>query len=443
MFGILKSLLGGMAPLVATIGLLVGSILFAASPAWNFDVFLIAAVFVAILVVSYRLQKKDTERMNDYFTKNFLVLGMSVFVAGAINTLLGKIIGIDSYIISIVALAPVLIATQRLSRAIDAIEASMKNLEGLKSFRMVVVLPLFYLLLGLDFWSIDAGTYTTIPFFAVLGWTLFVRYSDMYDYHRANPDEKFNPQATIPRPSSTSVAVVLGAVICAAAHILIALLPEDFAIDPTEWFDTSLAKVAIPMCILGVVIIWRYPYWEHKILALDVPKEDYVAQSGRFLIYSMLCGILAAIVGFEAPKASAVLIFLMPALMTYYAYIYTYNGTRRLPYMIFLFGINLLAGFIGIAAIWFLLFLVAMSFLLSMMTGMTLNVLSNPFGSGVAAPDGSRIMVWDTDAGRSVELRRLSDGSLQDLHGNPWEESGPQGQFRPKGSSGGMSGQAF
>lgn len=441
--GIIQAFLYGFAPLIATVGLLAGSVMFAASPMWNFDVFLIAAVFVAVLVLSYRLHKKDTERMNNYFTKNFLVLGMSVFVAGAINTLLGKIIGTDSYIISIVALLPVLIATQRLSRAIDTIEASMKNLEGLKPVRMVVVLPLFYLLLGLDYWSFDACSYTSILFFAVLGWTLFCRYSDMNAYHRANPDAKFNPQIAISRPSSTSVAVVWGAVICVAAHILFALLPENFAIDPTEWFDTSLAKVAIPMCILGGVIIWRYPYWEHKILALDVPKENYVANSGKFLIYSMLCGILAAIVGFEAPKAGAVLIFLMPALMTYYAYIYTYNGARRLPYMMFLFGVNLLAGFIGIAAIWFLLFLVAMFFLLSIMTGTTLNVLSNPFGSGVAAPDGSRIMVWDADAGRSVELQRLSDGSLQDLHGNPWEEAGPQGQFRPKGSSGGMSGQAF
>ncbi len=441
--GIIKSLLYGYAPLIATVGLLVGSILFAASPAWVGDVFLIAAVFVVILAASYRLHGKTSERMNDYFTKNFLVLSMSVFVAGAINTLLGKIIGADSYITSLVALVPVLIATQRLSRAMDAIEASMKNLEGLKSFRMVVVLPLFYLLLGLDCWSIDAATYTSIPFFAVLGWTLFLRYSDMRAYQRANPDDKFNPQITISRPSSTSMAIVWGAVICVAAHCLFALLPEGFAIDPTEWFDTSLAKVAIPMCILGGVIIWRYPYWEHKTLALDVPKESYVAQSGKYLIYSMLCGILAAIVGFEAPKAGAVLILLMPALMTYYAYIYTYNGARRLPYMIFLFGINLLAGFVGIAAVWFVLFLVAMFFLLSIMTGTTLNVLSNPFGNGMAAPDGSRIMVWDADAGRSVELHRLSDGSLQDLQGNPWEEAGTQGQFRPRGSNGHMSGQAF
>ncbi len=441
--GIIKSLLYGFAPLIATIGLLVGSILFAASPAWVGDVFLMAAVFVAILAVSYHLHGNSPERMNDYFTKNFLVLSMSVFVAGAINTLLSKIIGSDSYIISIVALVPVLIATQRLSRAMDAIEASMKNLEGLKSFRMVMVLPLFYLLLGLDFWSIDAATYTAILFFAVMGWTLFFRYSDMRAYQRANPDEKFNPQITVSRPSSTSVAIVWGAVICAAAHFLLVLLPEGFAIDPTEWFDTSLAKVAIPMCILGGVIIWRYPYWEHKILALDVPKEKYVSQSGKYFFYSMLCGVLAAIVGFEAPKAGAVLILLMPALMTYYAYIYTYNGARRLPYMIFLFGMNLLAGFVGIAAVWFVLFLVAMFFLLSIMTGTTLNVLSNPFGNGVAAPDGSRIMVWDADAGRSVELHRLSDGSLQDLHGNPWEEAGTQGQFRPKGSNDHMSGQAF
>lgn len=442
MLDLLKTLIGGLAPLIAVVGLLFGSILFMAAPMWNGSLFLTAAVFVAIMVFSYRLQNKSAERMNDYFDKSFLVLGISVFVAGAINTLIGKIIGADNYIISLVALIPVFLATLRLSRAIDTIEASMKNLEGLKSLRMVVVLPLFYLLLGLEFWSIDAGTYTLIPFVAVMGWTLFNRYSDMSAYQRANPEEKFNTQATISRPSSTSVAIVLGAAICVAAHFVLALLPENFAIDPTEWFDTSLAKVAIPMCILGGVIIWRYPYWEHKILALDEPKEDYVAHSGRFIFYSMLCGVLSAIVGFEASKAGAVLAFLMPALMAYYAYIYTYKRSRRLPYVLFIFGVNFVAGFIGIAAVWFMLFLVAIFFLLSIMTGMTLNVLSNPFGSGVPAPDGSRIMVWDAKAGRSIELRRNA-GGLEDLQGNPWEEAGSQGQFRPRGSNENMSGQAF
>ena len=438
----IKVLLNGLAPLLATIGLLFGSIYFVASPAWNVGAFVVVAIFVLLLVASYREQRGSAEKMNDYFDKAYLVLSISICLAGAIHTLIGKIIGTEGYITMLISLTPVLLATLRLNRAIDVIEASMNNIEGLKSLRMVMALPLFYLLLGLECWSIDAAIYTYIPLVSVLGWTLFQRHSDMRAFQRANPDVKFNPKATIARPSSTSVAIVVGAAICVAAHFLFALLPENFALDPTEWFDTSLVKVAIPMCILGGVIVWRYPYWEHKILALDVPKESYVAESGRLFIYSMLCGVVAAIAGFEAPKAGAVLIFLMPALMTYYAYIYTYNSVRRLPYMLFLFGVNLLAGFIGIAAVWFMLFLVAMFFLLSIMTGMTLNVLSNPFGNGVVA-DGSRINVWDADAGRSIHLRRLPDGSLEDLQGNPWEEAGTQGQFRPRGSNGNMSGQTF
>lgn len=58
--------------------------------------------------------------------------------------------------------------------------------------------------------------------------------------------------------------------------------------------------------------------------------------------------------------------------------------------------------------------------------------LANPFGTGVNVPDGSRIMVWDPDLGRSVELHNTGSG-LFDLQGNPWEE-GLSGGFKPKGS---------
>ena len=102
---------------------------------------------------------------------------------------------------------------------------------------------------------------------------------------------------------------------------------------------------------------------------------------------------------------------------------------------------NLLAGFIGIAAVWLVLFLILLFMFFAGGLSMIVETISNPFGNGVVA-SSDIIKVWDPDLGKTFELQR-NGTDLHDQHGNPWDPT-LSGGFKPRGSDKApMSGREF
>lgn len=390
------------------------------------------AFFMAILLILYRrFSIKNKYGVRDYLMSGYTLYGLSLYVCGLLVILLYKLFGEINYVITLVAISPMVVSTIYLNRVFDAIEASVQHIEFLKTLRYALVLPLFFLLLGIRTWSVDASLFGFIPYVLIAHIIISRKRKELKLYQTNNPNMVVNPNARMQRPSSTTMSIVWGSVACVAVHLLVAI-PDNIGFDPTTLFDSALAKVAIPLCVLGFVIFKYYSAWERRVVGVDKSDASYKTQGEIMVFFSMLSGIVAALIGFESPQASATMLCFCPILALYAAYLFTYNNKRRLAAMIFAFCINLVAGIIGIAAAWLAIFLLLIVIGLRFATQMIGQTLANPFGTGVNVPDGSRLMVWDPDLGRSVELHNTGSG-LFDLQGNPWEE-GLSGGFKPKGS---------
>lgn len=389
------------------------------------------AFFMAILLILYRrFSIKNKYGVRDYLMSGYTLYGLSLYVCGLLVILLYKLFGEINYVITLVAISPMVVSTIYLNRVFDAIEASVQHIEFLKTLRYALVLPLFFLLLGIRTWSVDASLFGFIPYVLIAHIIISRKRKELKLYQTNNPNMVVNPNARMQRPSSTTMSIVWGSVACVAVHLLVAI-PDNIGFDPTTLFDSALAKVAIPLCVLGFVIFKYYSAWERRVVGVDKSDTSYNTQGEVMVFFSMLSGIVAAIIGFEAPQASIVMLCLCPILALYAAYLFTYKKERRGLAMIFAFLINMVAGIIGIAAAWLALFLLLVVLGLKFATNLLGQTLSNPFGSG-AYVDSSRIMVWDPELGRSFELHDTGSG-LYDLQGNPWEK-GLSGGFRPLGS---------
>lgn len=390
------------------------------------------AFFMAILLILYRhFSITNKSGVRDFLMNGYTLYGLSLYVCGLLIILLYKLFGEINYIITLVAIAPMVVSTFYLNRVFDTIEASVQHLEFLKTLRYALVLPLLFLLLGIRTWSVDASLFGFIPYVLIAHIIISRKQTELGYYQKKNPDVVIDSKAVLQRPSSTTMAIVWASVACVAVHLILAI-SDTIGFDPTTLFDSALAKVAIPLCVLGFVIFKYYAAWERMVVGVDKADTTYRTQGDVMVFFSMISGIVAAIIGFEAPQASAAMLCFCPILALYAAYLFTYNNKRRLAAMIFAFCINLVAGIIGIASAWLAIFLLLIVIGLKFATGMIGQTLANPFGTGVNVPDGSRIMVWDPDLGRSVELHNTGSG-LFDLQGNPWEE-GLSGGYKPKGS---------
>ena len=389
------------------------------------------AFFMAILLILYRrFSIKNKYGVRDYLMSGYTLYGLSLYVCGLLVILLYKLFGEINYVITLVAISPMVVSTIYLNRVFDAIEASVQHIEFLKTLRYALVLPLFFLLLGIRTWSVDASLFGFIPYVLIAHIIISRKRKELKLYQTNNPNMVVNPNARMQRPSSTTMSIVWGSVACVAVHLLVAI-PDNIGFDPTTLFDSALAKVAIPLCVLGFVIFKYYSAWERRVVGVDKSDTSYNTQGEVMVFFSMLSGIVAAIIGFEAPQASIVMLCFCPILALYAAYLFTYKKERRGLAMIFAFLINMVAGIIGVAAAWLALFLLLVVLGLKFATNLLGQTLSNPFGSG-AYVDSSRIMVWDPELGRSFELQDTGSG-LYDLQGNPWEK-GLSGGFRPQGS---------
>ena len=82
-----------------------------------------------------------------------------------------------------------------------------------------------------------------------------------------------NKKATMQRPTSTLIALIIGAVVCVAIHILLATFSIGF--DSMKLFDSSLFKVALLFCVLGFLIIKYYPKMECKVLNIKDENNSF------------------------------------------------------------------------------------------------------------------------------------------------------------------------
>ena len=397
-----------------------------AAPVWSWGAFCFIVVFILYLLHA----GKTKLGVCDHIMRSLALYGVSLYLTGIIAFAVCYAIEAINYVTILLSAIPMVIATLYLNKTIDKVEATVNNIELLKTLRIATLMPLFYMLLASKTWSVDAGIYGMIPY-NIYALHLIIKNSKvLFEYQKKGNYTEVDEKATIQRPASTLKGLIIIAVICVAIHLMLAFMPIGF--DSMMLFDSSLYKVALPLCILGYVIIKYYAKWESRVLGIKDKDNTYVAKRGTYIILSMLSGIISALIGFEDPKAGAAMLCFIPILAMYDAYVYTYNPSRRVYNMIFVFIINLVAGFIGISAAWLLLFLLIVLFFFRLGTSLVVETISNPFGTGTYVPDGSRIIVWDPELGRSIELHNTGAG-LYDLSGNPWER-GFSGGYKPKGS---------
>ena len=420
--------------LVMGVGMFFGLLSAMAVPSWSWGAF----VMIIPLVLYYRYNELYEKGISRYLTRAITIYALSLYVTAFINYQIFIVFEKFTYLTMLISSIPIWLSAYNLNRAIDRVEATLKHIELLKTLRYAMVLPLFYILLGIKLWSYDAGLYTFIPYALVVAYLMHkgtILFSKK-KYENIEVDKT----SVMPRPYSPTKALLIVSVICIAIHFIFELIPQA-GFDSMLLFDSSFFKVALPLCILGVVIIFVYPKMECKILQIDDSDDKYVAYSGRFLLLSLINGLIAALVGFEDSRASAAILCYMPIVLTYGACLYTYNPNRRVMYVIFIFMMNLLAGFIGIAAVWLVLFLILLFMFFAGGLSMIIETISNPFGNGVVA-SSDIIKVWDPDLGKTFELQR-NGTDLHDQHGNPWEPT-LSGGFKPRGSDKApMSGREF
>lgn len=397
-----------------------------AAPVWSWGAFCFIIVFLLYLL---HVGKKRLG-VYDHMMRSLALYGVSLYLTGIIAFAVCYAIEAINYVTILLSAIPMVIATLYVNKTIDKVEATVNNIELLKPLRVATLLPLLYILLASKTWSVDAGIYGMIPYIIYALHLIIKNSRALSEYQKKGNYAEVDEKATIQRPSSPLKGLIIVAVICVAIHLMLAFLPIGF--DSMILFDSSLFKVALPLCILGCVIIYYYPKWECRVLGIEDKDNSYIAKRGTYIILSMLSGIISALVGFEDPKAGAAMLCFIPILAMYDAYVYTYNPSRRVYNMIFVFIINLVAGFIGISAVWLLLFMIIVLFFIRLGTSMVAETILNPFPTGIYEPDGSRILVWDPELGRSIELHNTGAG-LFDPSGNPWER-GLAGGFKPQGS---------